>query len=133
MTGDMSQARQIEDDEAPLVINEPTPPASFREDAYVEPITQVTPRIMLAVGATWRGPSPFPDAGNDDPADRSHGSRRDLSRKARAGANLIPSRIVFSYSRSRIRRSRITSDSSSISTLNPRKSSRSRMISESGP
>lgn len=25
----------------------------FREDAYLEPITQVTPRIMLAVGSTW--------------------------------------------------------------------------------
>lgn len=25
----------------------------FREDAYLEPISQVTPRIMLAVGSTW--------------------------------------------------------------------------------
>ena len=41
-------------EEAPLVIvDESVPAMAFREDKYLEPITQVTPRIMTAVGATW--------------------------------------------------------------------------------
>ena len=28
-------------------------PSAFREEAYLEPISEVTPRIMTAVGATW--------------------------------------------------------------------------------
>lgn len=48
----------IANDEAPLVIEDdgvrlPAPPKAFDEEAYLEPISQVTPRIMVAVGATW--------------------------------------------------------------------------------
>jgi hypothetical protein len=45
-------------DEAPLVIEDdgerlPPVPVAFDEKAYLEPISQVTPRIMAAVGFTW--------------------------------------------------------------------------------
>lgn len=43
----------LPNDEAPLVIDEPALPVAFDERAYLEPITQVTPRIMMAVGTTW--------------------------------------------------------------------------------
>jgi hypothetical protein len=49
----MMQAIDTRGETAPMVIDEPAPPVKFREDAYLEPISRVTPRIMVAVGATW--------------------------------------------------------------------------------
>lgn len=49
----MTAACEVLDEEAPLVIAGTRAPTAFREDAYLEPIAQVTPRIMAAVGATW--------------------------------------------------------------------------------
>lgn len=49
----ISPACPVPDDEALLVIEGARVPDAFCEEAYLEPISEVAPRIMTAVGTTW--------------------------------------------------------------------------------